>query len=86
MKTSGSNRSEAGIGNTVGERIGAALAVVISLILLVDSMTLVDMLALGPIGAFWFGVFVTILIIGLVAWTAFFLLFVAHFATLSRVI
>src|ERR1700737_4419081 len=34
MKTSGSSRSEAGIGNTVGECIGAALAVVMSLILL----------------------------------------------------
>jgi len=84
MKTSGSSRSEAGIGNTLGEFIGAALAVIISLILLVGGMKLIDMLALGPIGAFWFGVFVTILVIGFVAWTAFFLLFVAHFATLSR--
>jgi uncharacterized membrane protein (Fun14 family) len=54
MKTSGSSRSEAGIGNTLGECIGAALAVIISLILLVGSMTLINMLALGPIGAFWF--------------------------------
>jgi hypothetical protein len=84
MKTSGSSRSEARIGNTLGECIGANLAVIISLILLVGSMKLVGMLALGPIGAFWFGAFVTILIIGLVAWTAFFLLFIAHFATLSR--
>jgi hypothetical protein len=45
-----------------------------------------SILALGPLGAFWFGVFVTILIIGFVAWTAFSLLFVAHFATLSRFI
>jgi hypothetical protein len=86
MKTSSSNHFEAGIGNTLGECIGAALAVIISLLLLVGSMTLVCILALGPLGAFWFGVFVTILIIGFVAWTAFFLLFVAHFATLSRFI
>jgi hypothetical protein len=86
MKTSSSNHFEAGIGNTLGECIGAALAVIISLLLLVGSMTLVGILALGPLGAFWVGVFVTILIIGFVAWTAFFLLFVAHFATLSRFI
>jgi hypothetical protein len=60
MKTSSSNHFEAGIGNTLGECIGAALAVIISLLLLVGSMTLVGILALGPLGAFWFGVFVTL--------------------------
>jgi hypothetical protein len=67
MQTSSNSRSEAAIGNTLGECIGAAIAVIISLILLVVSMTLVGILALGPIGGFWFGVLVTILILGFVA-------------------
>jgi hypothetical protein len=86
MQTQVNDRSEASAANTIGEYIGAALAVIISLILLTLGATLVGMLGLGPIGAFWFGVFVTILILGFVAWTVFVLLFVAHFATISRFI
>jgi hypothetical protein len=84
METPGKSRFEPAVGNALGEYIGAALAVIIALILLVGSSTLVGMLALGPIGAFWFGVFVTLLILGFLAWTAMWALFVAHFATLSR--
>jgi hypothetical protein len=86
MQTLGNSLSEAGRGNTLGEWIGAALAIIIAFILLAVSATLAGMLGLGPIGAFWFGVFVTVLILGFVAWTVFSLLFVAHFATISRFI
>ena len=86
MKTSGSGHSEAGMRNTLRECIGAGLAVIVLMLLLMGGMKLVGMLALGPIGAFWFGVFLTILMIGFAVWPAFFLLFIRHFATLSRFI
>jgi len=84
MQTPGDIRSEAGSGNAMVESIGAAIAAAISLILLVCGATLAGLLGLGPIGAFWFGVLVKIAVLALVAWTAFVLLYFAHFSTLSR--
>ena len=84
METPGKSGFEPAVRNALGEYIGAALAVIIALILLVASVKLVGVLALGPIGAFWFGAFVTLLILGFLAWAAMWALFVAHFATLSR--
>jgi hypothetical protein len=84
MESPDKSRFEPAVRNALGEYIGATLAVIIALILLVASVKLVGMLALGPIGAFWFGVLATLLIFGFLAWTAMWGLFVAHFATLSR--
>ncbi len=86
MQTMGESQSQAETGNKMGEYIGAGLAVIIALILLSGGATLAGLLGLGPIGAFWFGVLVTILIFAGVAWIVFFLLWIAHFATLSRFI
>jgi len=86
MPTMDESQPQAGTGNKTGEYIGAALAVIIALLLLSGGATLADLLGLGPIGAFWFGVLVTILIFAGVAWIVFFLLWIAHFSSLSRFI
>ncbi len=86
MQTMGESQPQTGTENKLGEYIGAALAVIIALILLSGGATLAGLLGLGPIGAFWFGVIVTILIFAGVLWIVFFLLWIAHFSGLSRFI